>query len=236
MPSSWAPSFHTYHNLPSPPTVDTTPQHPWIALTFDDGPHPVMTEKLLAVLHQAHVPATFFVVGKMADRYPELVREIARDGHELANHTYTHPNLANLSNDAILSELDRTRETILRLTGQDTYLFRPPGGDYSRRMIRLTENAGYRMVLWDILTRDVEGASPQMMRWRILRGAEDGAVVLMHSGIKNTLDTLPEVISLLQQEGYHFVTVSTLFKQTHRSQNLPPESSPAWQTASLPSE
>src|SRR4051812_11466995 len=134
MPSSWEPPFRS---VPVP-AVDPAPARPWIALTFDDGPHQGKTESLLAVLHEAHVPATFFVVGKMADRYPQLIRDIARDGHELANHTYSHPNLSRLSDEAVLAELDRTREVVQRLSGQDTYLFRPPGGDFSRRMLRLT--------------------------------------------------------------------------------------------------
>src|SRR3989338_4151177 len=92
MPSGWEPPFRLY----PVPQVEPAPQHPWIALTFDDGPHAGKTEELLAALKDAHVPATFFVVGKMADRYPQLVREIARQGHELANHTYSHRDMLRL--------------------------------------------------------------------------------------------------------------------------------------------
>src|SRR5262249_38718564 len=106
------------------------------------------------------------------------------------------------------------RAVIHRLTGQEGLLFRPPGGDFSRRMVRLIAKAGYRMVLWSVLTRDVEGASPVFMRSRILKGAEDGGIILMHSGMKNTVQMLPEVIAQLRQRGYHFVTVSTLLGLT----------------------
>src|SRR5690348_11391459 len=81
------------------------PKHPWIAITFDDGPHPRMTDELLAVLRQEHVPATFFIVGKMGDRYPNLLEEITHDGHEVANHTYNHPRLSRLDGPEVLSEL-----------------------------------------------------------------------------------------------------------------------------------
>ena len=226
MPSSWEPPFRSY----PVPHVEPPPTHPWIALTFDDGPHP-RTEALLSVLREAHVPATFFVVGKMADRYPQIIRDIARDGHELANHTYTHRNLSRLPSDEVIDELEQTREVVQRLTGQDAYLFRPPGGDFSRRTVRLATQSGYRMVLWNVLTDDVEGASPRHIRRRILQGAQDGAIILMHSGIQNTIDILPGVIAELRQRGYNFVTVSALLGLP-RTRPTPPSETPLVQTAS----
>ena len=206
MPSHWDPPM----KMIAPPQFEPLPRHPWIALTFDDGPHPVLTERLLDILRREHVPATFFVVGKMANRYPELVQDIARDGNEVANHTYTHPNLAHLTDEEVLNELAQTRQLIRRLTGQDCCLFRPPGGAYSRETVRATAHAGYRMVLWSIVTKDVGGAPRPIMRRRILEGAEDGSIVLMHSGVRTTMDILPDVITKLRAEGYSFVTVSTL--------------------------
>jgi peptidoglycan/xylan/chitin deacetylase (PgdA/CDA1 family) len=227
MPSSWEPAFHA----PPVPLVEALPAHPWIALTFDDGPHAGKTERLLEILREAHVPATFFVVGKMADRYPQLIRQIARDGHELANHSYSHRDMSRLSDSEVLTELEQTREVLKRLTGQEAYLFRPPGGDFSRRMVRLTSKAGYRMVLWSVLTRDVEGASTVFMRTRILKGAGDGGIILMHSGMETTMGMLPGVITQLRSRGYHFVTVSTLYGMSPVPSSLPaPE--PPLQTAS----
>jgi peptidoglycan/xylan/chitin deacetylase (PgdA/CDA1 family) len=227
MPSSWEPPFRSYPIPHGEPALS----HPWIALTFDDGPHAGKTEKLLAVLRDAHVPATFFVVGKMANRYPQIIREIARDGHELANHTYSHPNLSRLSDEAVIAELEQTRDVVQRLTGQDTYLFRPPGGDFSRRMVRLTTKSGYRMVLWTIMSHDVEGATPPVMTQHILRDAKDGGIILMHSGMKSTIDMLPKVIAQLRGRGYHFVTVSTLLGLPH-TRPSPPTEAPPLQTAS----
>jgi peptidoglycan/xylan/chitin deacetylase (PgdA/CDA1 family) len=205
IPSSWDPP----RDYPRP-MVQLPPKHPWIALTFDDGPHPVMTEKLLDVLREEKVPGTFFVVGKMADRYPQIIQDMAQQGNEIANHTYNHPRLTRLDDASILNELAQTRAVIRRLTGRDCVLFRPPGGDYSRQTLRVTSKAGYKMVLWSILTNDFMGATPRSMRRRILENANDGAIVLMHSGMPHTVEMLPEVIEKLRERGYHFVTVSTL--------------------------
>ncbi len=211
------------HNLRAP-ALDLAPRHPWIALTFDDGPHPVKTEQLLAMLKQEGVPATFFVVGKMAVRYPEIVREIARQGHEVANHTFSHPNLARLDDKTLLTELAQTRGVIQKLTGQDTLLYRPPGGDFSRRTLRTASQAGYHMILWTVLTKDVNGASIPAMQRHILNCASDGAIVLMHSGIPNTVEMLPHVIQELRREGYHFVTVSQLLGFDHSNGGFEPVS------------
>ena len=221
--SSWEP--HPYPLVR--PEIGSVPRHPWIALTFDDGPHPVMTERLLNTLKQEGVPATFFIVGKMAVRHPQIVQEIARLGHEVANHTFSHPNLARLDAKAVLNELAQTRTVIQRLTGQDTVLYRPPGGDFSRRSLKAASKAGYHMILWTVLTKDVNGASVPMMHRHILNNVSDGAIVLMHSGISNTIEMLPGVIEELRHEGYHFVTVSQLlgFDRSHGGYEPPlPES------------
>lgn len=197
------------------PNLSLVPRHPWIALTFDDGPHPVMTEKLMTVLKREGVPATFFVVGKMAVRYPGIVEEMAREGHEVANHTFSHPNLSHVDTKTLLNELGQTREVIRRLTGLDTVYFRPPGGDYTKSMVKAVKKAGYRMILWTVLTNDVNGASVEVMRHRIMTQSADGAIVLMHSGMPKTIDMLPGVIEELRRQGYHFVTVSQLMGFDH---------------------
>jgi peptidoglycan-N-acetylglucosamine deacetylase len=226
IPSSVDSSIRIQRTLPFPVLTQPVASGPMIALTFDDGPHSGKTENLLAVLKHEQVPATFFVVGKMAARYPQLIRDIAAEGHELANHTYTHPTLSNLSDREVLEELDQTRAVVRRLTGRDTVLFRPPGGDFTRRVVRITGRAGYRMVLWTVLVPDVRGATPVAMQRRILRHINNGGIVLMHSGMPNTIAMLPTVIHELKSRGYRFVTVSDLMQHapttpTQRS-NVPP--------------
>jgi peptidoglycan/xylan/chitin deacetylase (PgdA/CDA1 family) len=204
-PSSWDPPVS---GMPRPEVM--LPRHPWIALTFDDGPHPVMTARLLAVLEKEQVPATFFVVGKMAERYPDVIQDMARNGFEVANHTYSHTPLKQLDDEGILNELGQTRTVIHRLTGRDCPLFRPPGGGYSRRIVLASSKAGYHMILWSVLTNDVQGASQRQIFQRVMKGSNDGGVILMHSGIENTVEVLPRMISALRNRGYHFVTVSQL--------------------------
>ncbi len=225
IPAKWEPPFRPH---PVPP-VESLPKRPWIALTFDDGPHSGRTEQLLEALKKANVPATFFVVGKMADRYPQLVRQIAQQGHELANHTYNHPNLSRLDEREVIGELDQTRDVIERLTGQRTILYRPPGGDYNRRTVQAAKRAGYQMVLWSVISHDVNGITPQAMRRRIMANAQDGGIVLMHSGMPNTIVMLPDLIAQLKARGYHFVTMSTLIKETGYPKKIPTET---FQTAS----
>ncbi len=216
-------SRETYPFQFSHPDLGFAPKHPWIALTFDDGPHLVMTERLLDMLKDEGVPATFFIVGKMAVRHPEIVQEIARQGHEVANHTFSHQNMAHEDGKTVLNELAQTRAVIQRLTGQDSILYRPPGGDFSKRSLKVASKAGYHMVLWNILTKDVNGAAIPVMKRHILNNASDGAIVLMHSGIPNTIAMLPDVIEELKQEGYHFVTVSQLlgFDRSERGYQPP---------------
>jgi peptidoglycan-N-acetylglucosamine deacetylase len=204
--SSWEPP-----SLRVPrPEIKLEPRHPWIALTFDDGPHPVMTERLLDLLRDEGVPATFFVVGKMAVRNPSVLREISRQGHEIANHTFNHRDITTMDDRTLINELSQTRSAIRRLTGQDTLLFRPPGGDYDRHRVELASAIGYRMVLWSVISKDVQGATIPAMRRRVLGSATDGGIILMHSGLPSTIQMLREVIPELRHRGYNFVTVSQL--------------------------
>lgn len=210
IPASWDPPLE---NLPRP-EVRVIPAGPWIALTFDDGPHAGKTEELLTLLKDEGVPATFFVVGKMVDRYPQLTQEIVRQGHELANHTYTHPRLTGIDDRLILEELGQTRKSIQAITGKETPFYRPPGGIYNRRTLLCASQAGYRMVLWSVLTRDVAGVSQETIYKRIVTGATDGGVVLMHSGVPATVKALPGAIRELRRQGYQFVTVSEMMNRS----------------------
>ncbi len=211
------------YSFPLPrPEMSLVPKHPWIALTFDDGPHPVLTQRLLDMLKDEGVPATFFIVGKMAVRHPDIVQEIAREGHEVASHTFSHHNMAQENEKTVLNELAQTRAVIQKLTGQDSLLYRPPGGDYSRRSLKVASKAGYHMILWTVLTKDVNGASIPVMSRHILDNAADGAIVLMHSGIPKTIEMLPGVIEELRREGYHFVTVSELLGMDRSERSYQP--------------
>jgi peptidoglycan/xylan/chitin deacetylase (PgdA/CDA1 family) len=192
----------------------TRPRYPYrIALTFDDGPHPAFTDRLLRVLADEKVAATFFVVGTQARRYPSLLRAVARQGHELANHTFHHPNLMTLSPEEVRRELDDTRRLIRDFTQKDTLLFRPPGGRYDAETLRTISESGYRMVLWTVFPRDHSSPSPDEIYRRVMASASDGGVVLLHSGVESTLEVLPRLIRGLRAQGYHFLTISEMLQE-----------------------
>jgi len=183
-----------------------------ISLTFHDGPNPKSTPQLLKILDDANVKATFFVVGKMAEKYPELVKEIHERGHQLANHTYNHKNLTTLSITEVISELSRTRLLIKDITGVDTYLFTPPGGQYNSRVIKEANSCGYKMALWSVFPEDHRNPSPVIYE-KVISTSRDGSVVLLHNGPPDTIDALPKIIEKLKARDFNFTTLSELLTQ-----------------------
>jgi peptidoglycan-N-acetylglucosamine deacetylase len=185
-----------------------------LALTFDDGPHLYYTERLLAILREHGSAATFFVVGRKAEQYPGLVLAMGRDGHDVANHTFNHPNLTTLSARSIREELDRTQALLRKVSPASRPYFRPPGGRYNGKVARVAAENGYRMVLWNVFPQDHKRPSAQEIYDRVMAGAVDNGVVLLHSGIDSTLEALPRLIRDLKARGFQLVTVSQLLEQT----------------------
>lgn len=184
-----------------------------LALTFDDGPHPVYTERLLNVLAENHVAATFFVVGSQVERHPDLLRSIAWAGHEVANHSYSHPNLTSLPLFEAERELNDTRGLIERTINKPTRYFRPPGGRYNRRILEMAAQDGYRMILWNVFPQDHNRPAPGKIYERVMAGAADGGVVLLHSGVAETLEALPGLIADLKAKGFQFLTISEMLDE-----------------------
>jgi peptidoglycan/xylan/chitin deacetylase (PgdA/CDA1 family) len=186
-----------------------------VALTYDDGPHSVFTPELLSILRRYRVPATFFVIGDRAAQFPEIVREIAMDGHVIANHTYSHPNnLEYLPTSRITEELDSTQRLIKDLTGRAYKLFRPPKGWVNRRLAEIVQSEGYTVVLWSVSADHHEAKTPEEMAKRVIKRIRPGAIVLMHDGRfpvrwRDVVAT-PLIIRGLRKKGYRFVTVPEL--------------------------
>ena len=181
-----------------------------IALTFDDGPRPDGTAQLVDLLERHHVRATFFVVGKMAARYPSLVRLLAHEGHEIAGHSWSHSDIRTMSEKQMKWELDRTRLLIEKITGVQTWMFRTPGGSEHYIRSRFKVPPEYQLVLWDVHSLDNEGISPDEIVDRIETQTKDGDVLLLHNGIANTVTALEKAIPFLREKGFEFVTVSEL--------------------------
>lgn len=183
----------------------------FIALTFDDGPHPRNTPRLLDMLRQRNIKATFYVIGKSVNLYPEIARRIVAEGHEIGNHTYNHPNLTKLSNSGVRKELDTTREAIIRATGVKPRTMRPPYGALrtsQREMIH--SEYGYPTILWDVDPLDWKRPGTAVVKSRILSGTRAGSIVLAHDLHSTTVDAMPTTMDALLAKGFRFVTVSQL--------------------------
>jgi polysaccharide deacetylase family sporulation protein PdaB len=187
-----------------------------IALTFDDGPDPEDTPQILDLLQQYGAKATFFIIGKKAEQYPELVKREAAEGHELANHTYQHTYFNGSINESnVRNELSRTEEVINKITGQKSRLFRPPGGYYSEPLVRIARQEGYMVVMWSwhINTMDWDTPGVERIIQRVLNNARNGDIVLFHDyveGKTQTIEALQRILPVLQNRGYQFVTISDL--------------------------
>lgn len=186
-----------------------------IALTFDDGPHERYTEEILDILAEYGVRATFFVIGENADRYPALLERQLSEGHEIGNHTQTHP-LRNLTREQMEQEITACETTIGEWVDKRPLLFRPPGGIISQTVMALAEDHRYRVILWSIDTRDWAHPPVAQITKTVLDQVSAGDIILMHDGIKTdspTPDALRILIPALLARGYHFVTVSELLAE-----------------------
>lgn len=181
-----------------------------VALTFDDGPHPQYTLQLLAILRKYHVKATFFVVGEMAQQYPGLVRAELADGNLVGNHTYHHVNLTKIPDPEVVAEWQACQAVVKRISGQTMRFDRPPGGDYDASVVRAAEQVGLTTVLWTDDPGDYASPGDRKIETRVLDRVGNGGIILLHDGIQQTIDVLPQIIERLQMRGYRFVTVAEL--------------------------
>src|SRR6266571_5899449 len=141
---------------------------PYIAMTFDDGPSATLTPKLLDLLAAHHIKVTFFVLGEMVAEHPEILARAAQEGHEIANHSWSHPNLAKMSQEGVRSQLQRTDDEIKSTTGKRPTLFRPPYGSITEREKRwIHDEFGYDIILWDVDPLDWKRPGPAVVRNRI---------------------------------------------------------------------
>ncbi|NUU80308.1 polysaccharide deacetylase family protein [Paenibacillus xylanilyticus] len=187
-----------------------------IALTFDDGPDPVQTPQILALLKQYQAKGTFFVLGKWAEKYPELIVQEQQEGHEVANHTYAHTYAVRSTvQDKYTQDMTAAEQSIIDAGVQRPLLFRPPGGFYNDMVIEAAKRKGYTIVLWSWHQDTRDWASPGVtaITSKVLKNARNGDIVLFHDkveGKSQTADALKIILPKLQQEGYRFVTVSDL--------------------------
>ncbi len=178
-----------------------------VALTFDDGPYPDTTNRLLDVLREKEVQATFFELGTMASRYPEVTKRVYDEKHELASHTMSHKQLNKLSAGEVESEVERARDVIEDITGEEPELVRPPYGALNNTV---RDKIGAPMILWTVDTEDWKSKDADSVLERTKDAVFDGAVILMHDIYGSTVDAVGMVIDELRKDNYEFVTVSEL--------------------------
>jgi peptidoglycan/xylan/chitin deacetylase (PgdA/CDA1 family) len=182
-----------------------------VALTFDDGPWPGATRKVLAILHRFHVHATFFMIGEQAARYPGLVRAVLQAGDEIGNHSWNHPlTLQGLSPSQLSQELSKT-SALLRSLGAHPTLFRPPGGWDDEAVVQEARRQRMRLVTWSVDPADWRsGLTPAQVRRSVLSNVERGSIVLLHDGggdALHTIKALPSIIRGIRRRGFRLVLV-----------------------------
>jgi peptidoglycan/xylan/chitin deacetylase (PgdA/CDA1 family) len=190
-----------------------------IALTFDDGPQEIYTPQILDVLKKYNVKATFFLIGKNVENYPELTKRIVDEGHGIGNHTYDHPDLRLQNQRQIKQQLEKTERAIINVTGAKTHLFRPPYGVDSNASLREIESSGYTVVKWSVSGLNGRQDAPfDKIVHRVVDNVQNGSIILLHDGnrLSNKTDrsqivkALPVIIETLLSKGYRFVTIDEL--------------------------
>lgn len=188
----------------------------WIALTFDDGPHPTVTPLILDLLKQYDAKATFFVIGYHLDKYPHIVERELQEGHEVGNHTDLHTIFnAQSSEMAIAEEIRTFQHKMLDQFGQAGVWFRPPGGYYNDRIVRIAQQLGYTVVLWSWHqdTKDWKKPGVDYIVHKVLDNARNGDIILFHDHVNDSMQTvraLETILPALQERGFRMVTVSQL--------------------------
>ncbi|MDO4731506.1 MAG: polysaccharide deacetylase family protein [Clostridia bacterium] len=191
-----------------------------VSISFDAAWGNEQTNELIDILDKYNVKTTFFVVGDWVDKYPESVKAIYDAGHEVCNHSDSHPHLTEKSQEQIRQEISKCNDKIEKITGVKPILFRPPYGDYDNKVVSTAEELGMYCIQWDVDSLDWKDPTPDQMKERVLSKVKNGSIVLFHNGAANTPKTLPMVLEGLLSQGYSIVPISELIhKDTYTTDN-----------------
>ncbi|SDE21525.1 polysaccharide deacetylase family protein [Sporomusa acidovorans] len=191
-----------------------------VALTFDDGPYPPYTGQILDILKERQIPATFFVIGQNAAKYPDLIRRIAAEGHQLGNHTYHHVDLLKLDRQGIISEIEQTNQVIANTLGYAPHVIRPPHGFRDAVVMNVMAEYQLKVVEWSVSSRDWVNPGAEVIAERTLGKVHNGSIILLHDGDgiaaalprAQTVAAARIIIDRLLAQGYKFVTVDEILK------------------------
>jgi peptidoglycan-N-acetylglucosamine deacetylase len=187
-----------------------------VALTFDDVPDVRFTPQILDILKQYGVKATFFAIGNRVSAHPELVLRIVREGHEIGNHSFTHPNLPKVDNTRFHEEIQRTDKVLSSIINAHSKLFRPPYGNITEPQILWLASHKYKIINWNVDSLDWKGLSAQQVMENVLGHIHNGSIILQHGGggdkedLSGTIKALPVIIRHLKSKGMKLVTISQL--------------------------
>ncbi len=181
-----------------------------ISFSFDAAWGAEDTQILIDTFAKYNIKVTFFVVGEWVDKFPDMVKALHDAGHEIQNHSNTHPHLTNLSKEKIMEEINSCNDKIQTITGVRPTLMRPPYGDYDNKVIEATESLGMYTIQWSVDSLDWKDLSASEITNRVKSAIQPGGIVLFHNAAKHTPEALPGLIESLLAEGYEFVPISQL--------------------------
>lgn len=192
-----------------------------VALTFDAAWGEEYTDEILKILEKNNVKATFFLVGNWVDRYPEKVKKIYEKGHEIGNHSTSHPHFTELNNEKIKEEIFLTSEKVKSINNKGTTLFRPPFGDYNSEVVKTVKETGHYCILWDVDSLDWKNPGEDVILNRVIEKADNGSIVLFHNNAEETPKVLDRIIKELKKRNFTFVKISDLiYKDNYYIDNL----------------
>jgi peptidoglycan/xylan/chitin deacetylase (PgdA/CDA1 family) len=219
-----------------PPFYSAAVATPHLALTFDDGPHGTLTPRLLDLLAERRVKATFYVIGRNVEAHPDIARRIVAEGHEIANHTWSHPSLSRLSAPRIAEELRRTHETVLEVAGVRMTNLRPPYGAFNDRVRQVAfDGHGYDTIMWSVDPLDWKYRNSVRVTRELVGGAAPGAVLLCHDIHKTTVAAIAPAVDQLLARQFSFVTVAELMGMDQSGRLDSNQRPPAPKAGALPS-
>ncbi|MGB4702149.1 MAG: polysaccharide deacetylase family protein [Syntrophomonadaceae bacterium] len=192
--------------IPTVRFIETTEKV--VFLSFDDGPEPVFTPLALAALKRYNSQAVWFILGKQAELYPDLLPQIYQGGHDIGVHSYDHISLTTLPQLQIVQQLERTKMLIQKATGQFWPYFRPPNGAYNNKVLQAAASAGFQWnVMWSVDPRDYR-STPEQIIDHVLMNLRPGAIVILHEVSSSTTQALPIILQEINKRGYRTRSLS----------------------------
>ncbi|MFW6029523.1 MAG: polysaccharide deacetylase family protein [Halanaerobiales bacterium] len=181
-----------------------------VAITLDGTWGAEKTDQILEILREEEVKISFFFAGYWLEKYPDVVKKIAAEGHEIENHTFTHPHCKSLSKDKLIDELESTSDLVEKLIGKRPKYFRPPFGEYNNNVIKTSNDLGYQVIQWTIDSHDWMEPGVDYIVDRVMSNVKSGDIILMHNNAPDTPEALGKIIPELKEKGFKIVPLSKM--------------------------